>query len=274
MKRILSFLIALFLALSPCALAEENAQADLQARFGGQATLQYNGTSYAVKKRNTTMMIGVCEDGQLQLCYLLAVDDNLSRIVPIRLDIGAAGEAFGGKTLSMIYQQNIPPEDASISQADANAQRLLAAVNALFPEPLIESYLLLNAEGLALLDGGPAPDPELSAAENNKNRIKAIAKTAMNATSSQQMDMVDQISAYLVTDVKTGALVKIADKANRYEVVDTLWFPGMHVQQAAPETAEGELPVPCDVLQVTPYTLDQEALMQMLVEYFYDETAW
>lgn len=273
MKRIISLLLILLMLLSLCH-AEENAQADLQARFGGQATLEYNGTSYAVKKRNTTMMICACQDGRLQLCYLLAVDDNALRMVPIRLSIGAAGEAFGGKSLSHVYLLNQPPEDESISQADADAMRLLSAVNQLFPEPLIESYLLINAEGLNQFDGGWEDDPALPADENLKNRIKAIGKAAMNASSSEQMDMVEKMSPYLVTDVKTGTLVKIADKAKRYEIVETQWFPGMDVLQTPAETPDGDLPVPTDTLRVTPYQLDEEALMALLLEYFYDETMW
>jgi len=267
-------LMILLLGLVPLCHAEENAQADLQARFGGEATLEYNGASYAVKKRNTTIMIGACQAGRLQLCYLLAVDDNALRMVPIRLNIGAAGEAFGGKSLSHVYLLNQPPEDETISQADADAMRLLSAVNQLFPEPLIDSYLLINAEGLDQFDGGWEDDPALAADENLKNRIKAIGKAAMNASSSTQMDMVEKMGPYLVTDVKTGALVKIADKAKRYEVVETLWFPGMDVNPEIIQTGEGEMPVPTDTLRVTPYQLDEEALMALLLEYFYDETMW
>ena len=274
MKRLISLLMILLLGLAPLCHAEENAQADLQARFGGEATLEYNGASYAVKKRNTTIMIGACQAGRLQLCYLLAVDDNALRMVPIRLNIGATGEAFGGKSLSHVYLLNQPPEDETISQADADAMRLLSAVNQLFPEPLIDSYLLINAEGLDQFDGGWEDDPALAADENLKNRIKAIGRAAMNASSSDQMDMVEKMGPYLVTDVKTGALVKIADKAKRYEVVETLWFPGMDVNPEIIQTGEGEMPVPTDTLRVTPYQLDEEALMALLLEYFYDETMW
>lgn len=274
MKRTISILLALALLLLCCCHAEENAQADLQARFGGQATLEYGGKSYAVKKRNTTLMIGACEDGHLLLCYLLAVDDDQNRIVPIRLDVGAVDDA-NGMTLARIYRLDEPAGDASIPQADADAQRLLSAVNALFPEPLIDSYLLLNAEGLDLLDGGAENNPELSQAENIKERIKAIGKTAVNASSSQQMDMVDKMSPYLITDVKTGALVKIADKAKRYEIVPTQWFYGEHAPASAPQQSDdGGLPVPVDALLVPRFHTDEEKLMELLVEYFYDETTW
>lgn len=243
--RLIPILLILALLFGSFAAAE-NAQADLQARFGGQATWEYEGKDYCVKKRLSTMLAAICQDDELLLAYLIAVDDNARRIVPIALDIAAPLLSPDGDAFAQIYALHTPPQDPDLSQADSDAQRLLAAVNGIFPEPLIESYLIFDADGLDLLDGGTAPDPALSQAENAKKRAKAVGKELMNASGSQQMDAVNLVSPYLTSDVKTGAMVKLADKATRYETVDTLWIG----------SAGGNL------------------IPEILIEYFYDESAW
>lgn len=243
--RLIPILLILALLLSNFAAAED-AQADLQARFGGQATLEFEGKSYCVKKRLSTMLAGICQDEELLLAYLIAVDDNARRIVPIALEMDAPLVSPEGGSFAQVYGMHAAPADPNLSQADSDAQRLLAAVNHLFPEPLIESYLIFDAEGLDLLDGGKAPDPALSQAENAKARAKAAGKELMNASGSQQMDAVNLVSPYLTSDVKTGAMVKLADKATRYEITDTLWIG----------------------------STGDDLIREILIEYFYDESAW
>lgn len=243
--RLIPILLVLALLGSGFSLAE-NAQADLQARFGGQATWEYEGKDYCVKKRLSTMLAAICQDDELLLAYLIAVDDNARCIVPIALDIDAPLLAPNGDTFAHIYSLHTPPAENNLSQADSDAQQLLSAVNRIFPESLIESYLIFDADGFDLLDGGTAPDPELTPAENTKQRAKAIGKDLMAASGSQQMDAVNLVSPYLTSDVKTGAMVKLADKATRYETVDTLWIG---------DTGDDSIP-------------------GILIEYFYDESAW
>lgn len=247
MKSIRLIPILLILALLTGAPAQaENAQADLQARFGGQATWNYEGKDYCVKKRLSTMLAAICQDNELLLAYLVAVDDNARRIVPIALDVQASLLLPDGDTLARFYGDHPAPAENTLSQADSDALRLLSAVNGLFPEPLIESYLIFSAEGFDLLDGGVAPDPALNPAENAKARAKAVGKELMAASGSRQMDAVNLVSPYLTSDVKTGAMVKLADKATRYEIVDTLWIGS---------TGDGSIEEIC-------------------TEYFYDESAW
>jgi len=247
MKFIRLIPILLVLALLTGALAQaENAQADLQARFGGQATWEYEGKNYCVKKRLSTMLAAICPEEELLLAYLVAVDDNARRIVPIALDVQASLLSPNGDTLANLYGEHCAPAENSLSQADSDALRLLEAVNQLFPEPLVESYLIFSAEGLDLLDGGREPDPALSPAENAKARAKAVGKELMAASGSQQMDAVNLVSPYLTSDVKTGAMVKLADKATRYEIVDTLWI-----------NSSGD-----------------DSINEICMEYFYDESAW
>lgn len=271
MKRIITAILILLLLFSLPASAE-NAAADLQARFGGADALQYQGKSYVPKNRSSTMMVAICEKGQLQLLFLISVDDDAKRIVPVSLDILTAIEEFDNNTLYYIYNHGSYPADASITREDADAQRLLEAVNSLFPQPLVENYLVLNVEGLDQLDGGANPDPALTPAENTKIRLKALAKSAMGASSSQQMDIADALSGYLDTDVKTGAMMKIMDKAQRYEILPTQTIPGTPFQPEAAEDTGGD--VPMDTPRNLPIALDESLLLALTVEYFYEENPW
>lgn len=272
MKKIISSLLAILLMLSLFSALTENAQTDLQARFGNADALQYQGISYVPKNRSSTMMIAICEKGQLQLLFLLAVDDDEKQVIPVNLDISTAAKAFDSNTLYYIYNHGSYPADESITRADADALRLLEAVNSLFPQPLIENYLVLNAEGLDALGGGPSPDPMLSPAENTKVRLKTLAKSAMGASSSEQMDMADALSGYLDTDVKTGAMMKIMDKAQRYEILPTQRIPGKTFQPKP--TIHTDSDIPMDTPRHLPIELDESALMALTIEFFYEENPW
>lgn len=273
MKRIIASLLILLLL---CALpaSAEDAQADLQARFGGQATLEYNGKSYAPRKRISTMLFGACKNGQLQLAYLVIVDDEENRIATVSLDPTTAVEAFDGKPLSYIYSVPTRPEDETTSQSDADARRLLEAVNSLLPEPLIENFVVLDVAGLDLLDGGEGNDPTLPSVENTKQRLKEFGKYAMQSSSSEQMDMASALTGYFDTDVKTGAMVKLMDKASRYEVLPTLTIPGERGEAPQPAPADAESAVPVDTPRQAAFIPDEAALELLAVEYLYEESKW
>ena len=261
MKKILAVLCLLLMLLPGPGLAE-NAQADLAARFGDEASYEYGGKAYAPKKRSTTLLFAAHDESGLQLCYILAVDDALDRIAAICLPVDTL--CPDGLTLAETYAQHLPPEDASIPQPEADSMRLLDAVNSLLPEPLIESRLVLDARGLHLLQLAAVPAEEgLPGDEALKARLKALLQLADALPSSEQMQLLDALSAYLATDVKTGAMMKIADKAKRYELPPTVFLPGAY---PAPENGDAAAP--------QPYIPDGEALPAFLIEYFYDENPW
>ena len=261
MKRILSLLLCLLaLTLPACA---EDARSDLQKRFGGQATFTHDGASYAPKKRISALLLAACQDDELLLSYVIVVDDDLDRIALISLPPETVVPAMSSLTLAQLYARHFPPQDAGVPQAEADSIVLLDAVNALLPEPLIESRLVLDCAGLSLLDGGGNADPALPRAEQAKQRMKVLYRDAQGLSSSEQMKLFDALSAYLATNAKTGALMKLADKAGRYDVLPTLPLPGANaaLQEGAPEAAP-------------PFIADEAALTALAIEYFYDETSW
>lgn len=254
MKRILILLLCLLIL--PLPSIAEDAAADLQARFGDQASFTHNGTDYMVKKRTSTLLFAAQDEGELLLSYIVAVDDDLDRIALISVPTETMIPADGGQTLAQIYASALPPQEQELPSAEYKSIALLDAINTLFPEALIESRLVLDTAGLDLLDGGTNPDPALSGADNLKARLKAIYHAAEGLSSSDQMNMFDSLAAYLATDVKTGAMMKIADKAQRYEIPPTIPLPG-----SVPD-------------EQSAFITNEAAITELAIEYFYEQSPW
>lgn len=245
--------------------AAQAVQGDLQSRFSDEQAIEYQGQSYNPKNRLTTMLFAAFTPAdeqrfQLQLIYLLLADDDLDRIVPIQLDAQTLLSApeFEGLTLDSLFNREPPPEETDMTPDEVRAASLLEGVNSLFPSPLIESHMVLDVQGLDILDGGPS-DTEADPQAALKSRLKSILAAAEQESSSAQMDMFDSLSGYLTTDVKTGALMKMAKKAERYDVLPTQLLPG------AFETNAGNAAF---------YRINQEDLTPFLIEYFYEEPLW
>ena len=259
--------------LSSMAVAEE-ARGDLSQRFADVKTIEYDGKTMRMKNRLTSILFAVVDyeaqgPDALLFAALAVVDDDLRRITPVQLCRSLAVETQTGE-LQPLYAAFA---DGGTQQARSEA--LLAAVNSLFPEAAVGHHVVLDVRGLDVLDGGSfaaseqiAVQPEsamgtkeaMAQAELDlKARLRSIKNGADEAGSDELMDMFDALSGYFVTDMKSGALVKAADKTERYEIVSTAQLPGGNL----PAEAGGYVFVP-----------DADAVLAQAIEIFYEETFW
>ena len=255
--------IALTMILLVCqAAAAEETYIDLQERFGDVQTYEYEGATYYMKNRVSTTLVlcanlppeGQTGAGNAELILILPIDDDAKTASPIQFDAGmTAGWLEGedaGKTLGELYAQ--------AENADEGSLRLMEAINALFPAAVIEHYALLDLRGLPNLDG-IENTAENVAGEALVERLKAI-KTATEANPDADLKgMLNALTGYIVTDMKSGAMIKVVDKVDRYDRSSRVPFP------AAEQTDE-------TIGAIYP---DLDAFEAMMLEiYFTGDRAW
>lgn len=259
MKKLCRLLLVIgcILCLTGTLAAAETARGDLSDRFS-EPTIEYQGVTYRVKNRLSTMVFLFVDETvepqeQILLMGIIAVDDDQKRLVPFYVDSHTeiAGEDGQPQCLFEIY--------ASGEDDEQKCLQLVEALNTLFPLKVLESYMAVKVEGLDLLDGGaPETDADADRQAALKQRLKRIKATAAGASSNDIMSQFSAMSEYLVTDMKTGAVAKIADKANRYEISPSSVLPG--------EMLEEE--------QGMVYRIDEEELLPLVIDAFYEEKIW
>jgi len=91
-----------------------------------------------------------------------------------------------------------------------------------------------------------------------KRRLKALLAQAESANSDQLNDMFVSMSDHIVTDMKTGAIMKIIDKTDRYEVMSSVYVPGSYVLENEQEV----------------FDVDEAGFLDIIVNTFYEEKIW
>ena len=223
MKRFLACWLAV-LMLGVCTAHAETERGDLSARFGGEVVLTHQDTEYQVRKRLTNVLfMGMELDEETQkyeavMLILLSLDDNQKLMTPIMLDcmkecVSAAEDVSAENVLD---EEALTEENATLGtvisryeDVKEGAEALVSEVNALLPDALIEDYLALDLAGLKLLDG--REDAEYEA------RMRAIASQFTDVSNGDINRLLEELSPYLITDMKSGALMKVVDKSERYE---------------------------------------------------------
>lgn len=253
-----ALLALLLLALSGLTALAEVERGDLEERFRGETTLEYQGTQYQVRKRLTPFLFWALapnEDGEKHagLLMVVVVDDAQKTTAILFVDARLAMRTEAGE-LPLWQAYDLLADD------EARCPELLAWVNALLPEPLLESYFELDIDGLELLDGEHfALEEGETFFKGIKRRLKGFAAGAEDATSDELMGMFDELGEYLETNIKSGLLMKIADKADRYERLTSEYVPGECIADA-----DG----------VERFYVDPEALMPILLNMFYEENTY
>jgi len=245
--RTFSSILALFLmiALISAGFAETE-RGDLNARFSDEITVTYADTSYRLKSRITTVMFAgfaAGDDGTYvpEVLVLLTVDDNEKLMTPIWLDSALLTEYTPipvDGTAEFIDTEDI----------DVRCEELLGAVNSLLPAELAEHYVALDLASLRLLDGLDTPD--------YLDRMRAIKERVEQTDSEQLDDIFDKMSGQIVSDMKSGGLIKIADKAERYDRVKMVRF----VEQTDPEKPDDSEVV-----------YSPEAMLEFSIDVFFEE---
>ncbi len=259
MKKLCRLLLVIgcILCLTGTLAAAETARGDLSDRFG-EPTVEYQDVTYRVKNRLSTMVFLFVDETaepeeQILLMGIVAVDDDQKRLVPFYVDSRTEiiGEDGQPRRLFEIY--------TSVEDDEQKCLQLVQAINALFPLEVLESYMAVKIEGLDLLDGGaPATEAGTDRQAALKQRLKRIKAEAEGASSNDVMSQFSAMSEYLVTDMKTGEVAKIADKATRYEISPSCLLPG--------ELLEAE--------QGMVYRINEEELLPLVIDAFYEEKIW
>jgi len=226
MKRFRIIAAALMLLMLLMTAAAED-YVDLGDRFSDIPSYEYNGTTYYMKDRvNTTlvMCVNLNDDGMsagtVELMLLLVIDDDAKTVTPIQLDPAMTVDWLedGEETLTLgeIF--------SGAANADEGSIALIAALNALFPEDVIEHYALFDLRGLPVLDG-IENDETNTTGEVLVDRLKAAKKAAEESGADDATDMLDSMSGYIITDMKSGAMMKVVDKVDRYDRPSRTYFP-------------------------------------------------
>lgn len=251
-KVILALAIGVILGVTGIYVCAEEARVDMSERLN-DAVLEYGKTRYRQRKRLTTLLfLGVAsgapgdEDETVEFLMMIAVDDARKRITPIRLDPGVADGSEAGENSAVLPSEE---EDAE----KLRCERVLSAVNALLPETLAEYYLALDEEGLCVLDGQTADSAGF------EERARAIARQMEQVSTREASALLSDLSDYICTNMKSGALMNVVDKADRYEIADALDMAGL-----APQQTEGG----------AASDADETEWMEAIIDVFYEESPW
>lgn len=213
-----------------------------------EGTIDVDGTLYRLRKRLSSTLF-ICTEQIDSVATpgfmgILTTEDNEKTISVIYLDPRMCAEAEDGAekiTLSQTFVDTLAENDARVA-----GEAVLAAVNGLIGEDLVEDYIVFDVAGLDIIEGLPEVDVTgLEPMDSMKARLKNAKHYAETLSSDAVTDLIGDMSDYLATEMKSGALVKIADKAERYII-----NPSIHLEiELMPEEEDVEyLPVATDVL--------------------------
>ena len=251
-------------AQAETAAGEQSAdvQSELENRFNDVPTLEYNGITYRLKNRLTTVLIlGTARETEgaetgvprAEFVAMLVVDDNAKTITPVQIDCLTPVSVEGmeaAETMRTLFSGN---EDQKVS-----ADILRQGMNGLMNEEILEHYLTLDIDSLEEYDALSAPEENETPKAVMKRRLKALLAQAESANSDQLNDMFVSMSDHIVTDMKTGAIMKIIDKTDRYEVKSSVYVPGSYVLENEQEV----------------FDVDEAAFLDIIVNTFYEEKIW
>lgn len=237
----------------------ETVQGDLTDRFGDIPTVEYNGIEYRVRNRLTTVLVmGAADETaeetagerRAEFVALLVVDDDAKTITPIQIDSLALAQS-GETEMTMREIFGLGEDD------EGGCLQLLSTVNAMLPLESVQHYLSLDSDALTAYD--PGDTDGLTAAEIFKSRLKILKAQAETYSTDQLNDLFYELSDYIVTDMKSGAIMKIIDKADRYEIFSSIHVPGEYVMED--DAAVAFIP-------------DEAALNEIVIDAFLEENPW
>ena len=238
-------ILALTLGLLAGAALGESGRGDLTERFADVPQVQYGGETWYLRSRLTVLMAtGILpdeEDGlpRTDFVAVIAIDDNEKRITPIYID---------GQTIVDVEGESMPLREvyALGEDPDENCLRMAAAVNGLLGGELLEDYMAVDLEGITAV----AAFSQLTG--DTRERLHLLRLILESVPAKQLNEMYGEISDYVVTDMKSGAVMRVLDKTDRYEIAETVDLPLLPVQ------AEGD-----------PLMPDAERIPELVIDIFY-----
>jgi len=245
--------LLLVLGILAASAGAETMRGDLSERFADIPRIEYEGQIYSLKKRVTTVLamgIGSDENGKSRadVSFMLVIDDKAKTftVVEIPADTLVQVAMEDGSPWNMRFQDVFSLND----DADAGAAKTVEILNGILGEDRVEHYLAFDAQGAAILDIG------LASIEDTKERLKAMMALVEEMDSDELNDVYGLLGDYIITDMKSGAVMKVIDKMDRYEVLPRMELPGM--QYAASDG--GTLFVP-----------DVNEILKLRLDFFYEE---
>jgi len=246
--------LCLILCLALGCASAETVRGDLSQRFADVKKLEYEGEEYRLRDRITSVLamgIGVDEGGvqRADFAMILCVDDNEKRITVVEIPANTLVQLpdEGGNLQYMrfadVYMMGEDPHE--------NCLRLVDCANRVLAEAQIDHYLAFDVRGMDLVERGVQG--------TTKEKLKLLKARLEGMSSDEMNDLYADLGDYIITDMKSGALMKVADKAERYEVPPHADLPGT----AADGGAAGEVLVP-----------DESAIAALVVEAFYELNTW
>lgn len=240
----LAVLAAVLLAGS--AGSAETVRGDLTDRFSSIPQLTYQEKEYIQRGQMTSALfigLGPDQEGQvLQAEYLVVIvaDDALRQIRLVQLpeDVQVDGTSL---------MDGLGTE----GELQEKCLRLVATVNRLMPGEMIDHYIALNADGLKRLE-----DAGQIEAEDYQERLKQFKAYAEGLSGDALSDLFTELSPYIRSDMKSGALMKLVNKAEKFDRQPTLTL-------SAEETVPG-----AEKLDEVPAYMDE------LIHLFYEEKKW
>lgn len=240
----LTVAIALFGGIQGVAWAQGN----LQERFKDVPRVEYGGETYYLRARLTSVLLtGIVSgsDGERRadFCAVIVIDDNEKQITPIYID---------GRTLVDVEGDCLPLQEAFVSDTDveANCMRMVEAANAVLGNELVESYMAIDLDGLSGI-------AEFAHLEGDARQRLHLLRLALESIPSERMEQIyDAFGDHLITDMKSGEVARVIDKAERYEIAEMLDM----TEYASEESEEdGAL------------ALDEERVLEAVLPVFYGD---
>jgi len=233
LKYLAVLMLVLFLVTTTIGIAE-TVEGDLTDRYKNEIIVEDDGVSYRLKRRATFALI-ICVDKSNTEEFngyfgILAVDDNDKSISLIELDSNVTTSSeMGSYRLSDAYIMGEDMQGGSLL--------VLELVNRVLPYAVIDHYIVFNMDGLSVLNEFSDFDIiQFSNATNTKEKLRYAKNYIENLPSEQLSKLFEYMSEYIKSDLKSGAIMKIADKAEKYEKKPTLYF----TESAVCDSAAGE----------------------------------
>lgn len=235
-------IVALLLSLCLSAACAETVRGDLNERFSDIPRIELDGVRYRLRSRLTTVLaMGLGDNGQgslrADLAMLLVIDDDAktfaaieirpNTLVQLEVDGEMQNMRFGDlfmldpTLLGTTPEPDGTPKPELMRAPDDGKERCLnmvKAANLLLGEELIEHYMAFDAEGVKVIDESIEGD--------TRTRLKAMLAQVDEMSSEELNETYKDLGDYILTDLKSGAAMKVLNKYEKYENLERVFLSG------------------------------------------------
>lgn len=234
---------------------------NLDERFGDIPHIEFEGSTYYMNDRltGTLVMIADLEGspsaetglGTPVFIAFLVLDDDAKLNHVFQID----ANTLASWREDECGEQSISESFSRQTDVKAGCTLVMEILNDLFPHPVIDDYVLLDAAGLPVLDGMENTE-ENTSGDGLIERLRSINADMQGKESGDYEQLISDLGPYTHTELKSGPMMKIIDKVERYERKKRVELPVLD------DTAERPL-------------IDQDAVTKLAIERWYSsEKFW